>query len=513
MDPHHENSRPQVGGKGAAHDVDDLRAVRAWAESRTIFVELHDERVIGFSADCLGRLESATDEQIAKIQLDADGRALRWEEVDEGITVRGIIDNDRRQRLSPEDRHAEDRAWRLARRPSVDDAAARLRPSRQRDEERAEEALRLLLEIAPENAPELHGRMIARLGQCALEHAKGGRLPLELAPAAANAAMAGEDIATMLRDAPHLSADEVAAELVRLQDEHTRAFEARQHCHGDRDAERAFLLIEHLRACAGVVPRASDRPKEPSVEDAAAWLALSQDEQRRQVESSREWANATDAKTRTRLATRENRLVRLAFWWQRGTNGFERIERSEDSVRAGLARAEELVRSGAWARCLSGIDSAALQGWLLAMSHGRSRKIGDGYQSGCKGRGERLSSRDEALISRLVFPGWSTTDATAETRIGKARRAREGHYRVTRPPRTAEGSDKRERGQKQKRKRGKKQAKRARQNYHTKNAVSSARETEVSLGACKAPTSPQRASNSGSAGSRANMAFRSSRRR
>ena len=66
-------------------------ALRAWAEARTIFVELHDGRIVGFPADRFRRLASASDEELAKVQLEVNGYALRWENLDEDITVPGIV--------------------------------------------------------------------------------------------------------------------------------------------------------------------------------------------------------------------------------------------------------------------------------------------------------------------------------------------------------------------------------------------------------------------------------------
>lgn len=66
-------------------------ALRAWADGRTIYVELHDGRIVGFPADRFRILSSATDEQLAKVQLEVNGYALRWEELDEDITVPGVV--------------------------------------------------------------------------------------------------------------------------------------------------------------------------------------------------------------------------------------------------------------------------------------------------------------------------------------------------------------------------------------------------------------------------------------
>jgi hypothetical protein len=71
-------------------DVEPV-AIRVWTVARTIYVELHDGRIVGFPADRFRILSSATEEQLAKVQLELNGYALRWEELDEDITVPGIV--------------------------------------------------------------------------------------------------------------------------------------------------------------------------------------------------------------------------------------------------------------------------------------------------------------------------------------------------------------------------------------------------------------------------------------
>ncbi len=66
-------------------------AVKVWTENRTIYLELADQRIIGFPADRFKLLKNASKELLAKVQLRLDGTALRWEELDEDITVRGIV--------------------------------------------------------------------------------------------------------------------------------------------------------------------------------------------------------------------------------------------------------------------------------------------------------------------------------------------------------------------------------------------------------------------------------------
>jgi hypothetical protein len=69
----------------------EVLALRAWVEERTIFIELHDGRIFGFPAARFRRLRDASDEDLRKVSIELGGAALRWEEVDEDITVRGVV--------------------------------------------------------------------------------------------------------------------------------------------------------------------------------------------------------------------------------------------------------------------------------------------------------------------------------------------------------------------------------------------------------------------------------------
>ena len=66
-------------------------AIRAWTEGRTVFIELYDGRIVGFPADRFSRLASATDKELKGVTVEVNGFALRWEELDEDITVPGIL--------------------------------------------------------------------------------------------------------------------------------------------------------------------------------------------------------------------------------------------------------------------------------------------------------------------------------------------------------------------------------------------------------------------------------------
>lgn len=78
-----------IAGDAAA--VAEPAAIRVWVEGRMVFLELSDGRVLGFPANRFRRLREATTDQLQKVTLEVNGFALRWEELDEDITVPGIV--------------------------------------------------------------------------------------------------------------------------------------------------------------------------------------------------------------------------------------------------------------------------------------------------------------------------------------------------------------------------------------------------------------------------------------
>lgn len=68
-----------------------IRATRAWTEGRTVWVALEDGRILGFPAVKFRRLRDASDELLGRVKIEARGTALRWEELDEDLTVDGIL--------------------------------------------------------------------------------------------------------------------------------------------------------------------------------------------------------------------------------------------------------------------------------------------------------------------------------------------------------------------------------------------------------------------------------------
>jgi hypothetical protein len=83
--------RNTMASTHADQAVVEPTATRVWTEERMIFVELTDARIVGFPADRFRILKAATNEQLKEVALRLNGFALRWESLDEDITVSGIV--------------------------------------------------------------------------------------------------------------------------------------------------------------------------------------------------------------------------------------------------------------------------------------------------------------------------------------------------------------------------------------------------------------------------------------
>ncbi len=69
-----------------------LHATKVWVVGRTVYVALNDGREVGFPADRFKRLRDASDDALRVVELRAAGTALRWDALDEDLTVRGILE-------------------------------------------------------------------------------------------------------------------------------------------------------------------------------------------------------------------------------------------------------------------------------------------------------------------------------------------------------------------------------------------------------------------------------------
>lgn len=73
-----------------ANEIEPI-AINVWTECRMIYVELMDGRILGFPADRFKILNQASDAQLKQVQIEVNGHALRWDELDEDLTVAGIV--------------------------------------------------------------------------------------------------------------------------------------------------------------------------------------------------------------------------------------------------------------------------------------------------------------------------------------------------------------------------------------------------------------------------------------
>ncbi|MGH8457088.1 MAG: DUF2442 domain-containing protein [Stenotrophobium sp.] len=80
-----------MAAKSESATVGEPLAVRAWVEERMVFMELTDGRIVGFPADRFRVLKQASDEQLHDVTVRLNGYALRWEILDEDLTVTGVV--------------------------------------------------------------------------------------------------------------------------------------------------------------------------------------------------------------------------------------------------------------------------------------------------------------------------------------------------------------------------------------------------------------------------------------
>jgi hypothetical protein len=73
------------------HQETEAVATRAWTEGRMVYVELTDQRIVGFPAHRFRRLKEASEVELAKVRLEVGGTALRWESLDEDISIEGVM--------------------------------------------------------------------------------------------------------------------------------------------------------------------------------------------------------------------------------------------------------------------------------------------------------------------------------------------------------------------------------------------------------------------------------------
>lgn len=71
--------------------VADPVAVRAWCDEDKLWVELSDGRLLGTPLGFYPRLLHGTPEQRAHLEMSGGGTALHWDEIDEDLSVAGLL--------------------------------------------------------------------------------------------------------------------------------------------------------------------------------------------------------------------------------------------------------------------------------------------------------------------------------------------------------------------------------------------------------------------------------------
>ncbi|HEY6170356.1 MAG TPA: DUF2442 domain-containing protein [Verrucomicrobiae bacterium] len=70
----------------------EVKATRVWVEDRAICLQLDDDREIRFPAAKNRRLRGGTDKQLANAELICDGTGIHWPDLDEDLSVQGILE-------------------------------------------------------------------------------------------------------------------------------------------------------------------------------------------------------------------------------------------------------------------------------------------------------------------------------------------------------------------------------------------------------------------------------------
>ncbi len=70
----------------------EVKATDVRYEGGRVIVRLADEREVSFPASKNRRLRRGTSEQIARVELICGGTGLHWPELDEDLSVAGILE-------------------------------------------------------------------------------------------------------------------------------------------------------------------------------------------------------------------------------------------------------------------------------------------------------------------------------------------------------------------------------------------------------------------------------------
>lgn len=72
-------------------DKKNTRATKVWFDKEMLYVLLEDGRELGTPLQWFPKLLSATKEQLANYRLIGNGIGIHWEDLDEDISVKGLL--------------------------------------------------------------------------------------------------------------------------------------------------------------------------------------------------------------------------------------------------------------------------------------------------------------------------------------------------------------------------------------------------------------------------------------
>jgi hypothetical protein len=69
-----------------------FKAEKAWHKGGRIYLLLSDRKELSFPVELNGKLKNATKEQLDEIELINGGTGLHWPQLDEDLSVMGILE-------------------------------------------------------------------------------------------------------------------------------------------------------------------------------------------------------------------------------------------------------------------------------------------------------------------------------------------------------------------------------------------------------------------------------------
>ena len=73
--------------------IPPISASRCWIQGRRIYLEINERRSVSFPASKYAALIDASQAELGKVQLQAGGFSIQWENIDEEIQVDDVAHN------------------------------------------------------------------------------------------------------------------------------------------------------------------------------------------------------------------------------------------------------------------------------------------------------------------------------------------------------------------------------------------------------------------------------------